>query len=134
MKLNIIKLLSFTMFLSCMLTSSQVFSQAGEMKPGSETKQMEGEKSSADIKTSGLRGEYTKEVECANLYVRKGCINYTIAGPNAGSEKESTVKVCASKKPVQICRKGGKILKVKYEKLNADALVEFKPISPEVRQ
>ncbi len=130
------KILPLTLFVSLFSLSTTVSGQAGEMKPGTNNKQMEAESSSAHVKTSGMRGEYTKEVECVDLYVKKGCINYTVSAPNAGpTDKESVVKVCASTKPVNICRKkGSKILSVKYEKLNADAIIDFKPIRSDSKQ
>ncbi len=146
MKLTTIKILMSMTFFICLLCSAQVYAQAEpqEPKPGETPRHMQAKQeaqtktSGAVAKTSDMVGEYNKNVDCVEMFVRKGCINYSVAAPSASyTDKVPVVKVCASKKPVNICRKGARTLNVKYEKLDADAVVDFKEVkavSKESRQ
>lgn len=130
MKSNLFKAISYFFFGMLLLNAGQVFGQADVVRPGSEQKGIKGE--SAKPATSNLKGEYTKDADCVDLYVRKGCVNYTVSVPGEKvSDKIGVVKVCvdpkAINKPTNICRKGAKRISVKWEKLDPTADVEFKP-------
>jgi len=63
-------------------------------------------------KPNPLKGEYSNNGECVDLYVKKGCVNYSVcvAGDKT-CDKAPVVKVCSdakSSKPTNICKKGAK--------------------------
>jgi hypothetical protein len=110
-----------------LFSSGQLFGQ-GSMSPSSDTKQAQGE--SAKPSPSSLKGEYTKDSDCVDLIVKKGCLNYTVCTQGDKTcDKATPIKVCSdakSTKPVNICRKGAKRITVKYEKQDANTVFEFK--------
>ena len=136
MKQNVIKVLSYFFFGVLLLNAGQVFGQ-GVTNPSSGQKQLKGE-STTPVQSSSLKGEWTKSVDCVDLFVKKGCVNYSVAfvGDKA-AVNPATVKVCAnpqSKKPINICHKGAKGVTVKYEKLDGSTDIEFRPTDNKAMQ
>ena len=116
------------------LNATQVIGQGGiTTEPG--TKTMPGENSKPA--KSNLRGEYSKDADCVDLYVHKGCVNYTVSVPGGKFTDAAPVKVCVdpkSNKPTNICRIGAKKITVRWEKLDATTNIEFKPVKNDKKQ
>ncbi len=126
MKSNFFKILSCALFSMFLLNAGQAYGQADISKESK--KSMPGE----SAKPNPLKGEYSNNGECVDLYVKKGCVNYSVcvAGDKT-CDKAPVIKVCAdaksaTAKPTNICKKGAKRITVKYERLDPNADVEFK--------
>ncbi len=126
MKSNFFKLLSFSLFSILLLNAGQSFAQ-GDISRGTDKKTAQG----VSAKPNPLKGEYTKKTDCVDLFVKKGCVNYSVCvvGDKA-CDKAAVVKACVNQKPVTICKKGAKGITVKYEKLDATTDIEFKEFVP----
>lgn len=125
MKSNLFKALSYCLFSILLLNAGQMFAQ-GVVPKSSEQKTMKAE----SVKPNPQKGEYNHNGECADLIVKKGCVNYKVCVAGAKDcDKLTPVKVCfnaQSKKPTNICRKGAKGITVKWEKLDPNTDIEFK--------
>ena len=114
MKSNFFKFLSCALFSMFLLNSGQAFGQADISKESK--KSMPGE----SAKPNPLKGEYSNNGECVDLYVKNGCVNYSVcAYGDKTCDKAPVVKVCsdpksATAKPTNICKKGAKRNTVKY--------------------
>lgn len=130
MKLNLLKSMPFLLFTMMLFCVGQVNGQGNESKPGTKTKTMSDE--TAKPANKKLKGVYTKDAECVDLYVRSGCLNYIVFAPGDKASDIALVKVCAdaksATKPVNICRRGAKKISVKYEKLDENTDFEFREI------
>lgn len=129
MKPNFFKFISYFFFGVLFINAGQVFGQAYPSKTVGKSVGGDVAKPQTDLK-----GEYTKDGECVDLIVKKGCVNYTV-GVTGGkiADRSASVKVCAdvkTVKPVNICRKGAKRITVNYEKLDAGTDIEFKTSNP----
>lgn len=129
MKPNLLKVISCFFFTVMLFSAGQLFGQGG-MTPGADVKQAKGE--SAKPAPPSLKGEYSRDADCVDLIVKKGCVNYTVCVQGDKTcDKATPVKVCSdpkSTKPTNICRKGAKRITVKYEKQDVNTVIEFKGI------
>lgn len=124
---------SKTLF-TCMALAAGIFisGQAiAQQKPGTKAiKQTEGS-GSTTIKTTDMKGEFVREDECVDLYVRKGCVKYSVAAADDSKASYEMVRVCYSNtaevKPVNVCSRGAKKIRVKYEKEDGNTVIEFTP-------
>lgn len=93
----------------------------------------------AKVVPVGKKGEVTRETDCIDLFVKKGCVKYSVFVPN-DSKKPDMVQVCAQGnnttdvKKVDICRPGATKITVKYEKTEDGAIIEFVPRKPSVKK
>ncbi len=91
------------------------------------------------VDATALNGEYMSNASCVDMNVRKGCVTYSItpvegaamakttAGAKMRSQAQKSVKVCATsdEKPTRICPEGSTKFKVRYQRADKAAVVDF---------
>ncbi|MBK8956563.1 MAG: hypothetical protein IPM34_13550 [Saprospiraceae bacterium] len=136
MKTILSKSLSFFAFLFVLTISSNLAAQNAPTKSTAPVADADYSK----VTPSGKRGEVTKETDCVDLIVRKGCVKYAVSVPADAKKSPDMIQVCAQGKEltdvkkVDICRPGATKITVKYEKIDDDALIEFIPRKPTVKK
>lgn len=120
MKSNFSRIVSGTVFSLFLFNAGISFSQGG-VTPGDQKVAK-----SEEAKPS-LKGEFTKQSNCVDVVVKKGCINYKLVVDKVADNVP--VKLCSDAKTPNkkhnICRKGAKRITVKYEKTDVNTIVEF---------
>lgn len=92
------------------------------------------------VTPTGRKGEVTKETDCIDLFVRKGCVKYSVSVPSEAKPSPEMIQVCAQGneptdvKKVDICRPGATKITVKYEKTDDGAMIEFVPRKPSAKK
>ncbi len=128
MKKNSIKLLSALSFGFALLFANQTNAQTAPSKTTGKTT----EGTAALVAPKERKGQFTRETDCVDLFVRKGCVTYSIAIPEDKKKTPEKVKVCAQgnpadAKPVNLCKKGADKITVDYEKSSDADVIEFVP-------
>ena len=121
----------FTLMLTMLFTAG-LFAQGTPGKTGVSATAAEYSK----VVPKDKRGEVTRETDCIDLYVKKGCVRYSVSFPVDAKKTPDVIQVCAQGnnvtdiKKVDICKPGATKITVKYEKSSDDALIEFVPRRP----
>ena len=128
MKKNSIKLLGGLTFGLALLLTGQASAQNAPSKATGK----QAEAAVTPVTPKERKGQFTRETDCVDLIVRKGCVTYSIAIPEDKKKTPEKVKVCAQgnatdAKPVNLCKKGAGKITVDYEKSSDADVIEFVP-------